>query len=194
MPRLVVVVFREFGMVVGLDIVSHFRPLDGLLRQFTVPEIVAISKVTLVLRLALLCVWDGEEGLTNIILALHLLLREPCSGHAEEPRIVNLQTSGSQRHHGQLRLGYHNVRTASRSSSASFCLPPGESNVDKSRTLISAHGSSWDVLAGRCHLGKGSASAGLSAMGMVGFQLLSSGRTGWDSAQRLGGLVRPVIR
>lgn len=93
MPRLILVVFREFRMIIGLDIISHFRPLDSLLRQFTVPEIVAIGKVTLVLRLALLRVWDGEKGLANIVLALHLLLREPCSGHTEESRIVNLRTN-----------------------------------------------------------------------------------------------------
>lgn len=56
--------------------------------------------------------------------------------------------------------------TASRSSSASFSLPPGASKVDRSRTLISAQGRSCVVFAGRSHLGRGNASAGLRAMGM----------------------------
>lgn len=59
------------------------------------------------------------------------------------------------------------ARTASRSSSASFSLPPGSSKVERSSTFMSAQGRSCDVLAGRFHLGKGKASEGLSAEGIL---------------------------
>jgi hypothetical protein len=48
--------------------------------------------------------------------------------------------------------------TASLSSSANFCLPPGSSKVERSIILISAQSSFSDVLLGRSHFGMDGAS------------------------------------
>lgn len=90
MPRLIFVVLCEFGVVIRLDIVSHLRSLDGFLVQFAVAKVVAIGKVTFVLRLALFCVWNGDEGLANVVLALDLFVGEARSSHREEAGSTNL--------------------------------------------------------------------------------------------------------
>ena len=47
------------------------------------------------------------------------------------------------------------VHTACRSCSASFCFPPGSSNLDRSIFSRSAQSKAWLVFLGRCHLGRG---------------------------------------
>lgn len=125
-----------------------------------------VVEIAFILWQTLLRLWSGEEGLSNIILALNIFIGKACADQSEKAGYMNLMLLLEQYRKGEFACEVF-LRTASRSSSASFCLPPGSSKVDRSRTLMSAHGRSWVVFAGRSHLGKGNSSAGLVAIGIV---------------------------
>lgn len=90
MPGLILIMLRELGVVERFNIIPDLCSLDSLLSEFPVSKVIAAGEVALVLRLALLLMWDGEEGLSNVILPLDLLVCQTSACDTEEACSANL--------------------------------------------------------------------------------------------------------
>lgn len=166
MEWLVFVCWSELGKVERLDVVLDIGAFDLLLvrlqvipwlgycahRKLTlnitysaITKIVAICEVTPVLGTSSVFQGEIEVSLTDIILPLNLFVCEASADNTEEAGLVDLYLVG------QLFLPRQRYTlTASRSSAASFCLPPGPSKVLISMVLMLAHAKFSEVFAGCC--------------------------------------------
>lgn len=81
---------RELGVVPLLDVVADLGAADGGLVDLAVAEVVAVGEVALVLGPRLGLVGQREEGLGDVVLALHLGAGDAGADDAEEAGVVDL--------------------------------------------------------------------------------------------------------
>lgn len=89
--RFLRIMLRKLGVVKRLDVITHIRPLYRPLVQFAIAKVISVCKIAFILRLALFCVRDSEEGLAYVVLPLDFQVGEACVDDAEEACFVDLK-------------------------------------------------------------------------------------------------------